>query len=574
MQLVELYLQGVAGLPPRVRLPLGGGHVAVRSDVPLLPLIEGALYGTGGPSAGRAALLVRSPDGNTYRLVREFPGGCVVQRLDEAARRFVELEGLAGSDFDAFLRTQLGAPSRQAFADLLSFSAPSAAPSAPVRPADLESAAARLEEELKLADRIDALQRQLDDRAHEQAALQREGNALSAAEGRVTRAQAELSRFEVLGDLPDDLGPTLVAWGAAERERDLALDRIAAERASFDVRLRDGKPAPLWKDLRFVAACVIGLAALGAGMFTPLHILALLNVPAFGAAAALGVRWVGQLQAVDAAGRMAALFAERERKVGAAWEAATTALRAAMERAGVQSAAALQEQVKLRAAAKAEVAEAVAERDAMRERHAPVAARLEGLQRESAELEIQMTALAAGAWRPRALVEAELAALRGHGDAPLAARIPEALLQKPAGEDRAKRMLAQAASLAGLDADALGSRLATRVSQYLAALTDERWKAVEITAAAGLRCEGLAWSELLDHDRTLALLSLQLALIEAVGTRHRLPVVYDDPFGFLDDAHQQQLGRMLLALGKRVQVIHRTSSDAMVACADAVAEFA
>jgi len=607
MQLVELILHGVVGFPPRLRLPLGSGHVVVRGDAPLLPVLESVLCAEG-PDDGaarlaaapgaRAAAVVRGK-GGTYRLVRELQGGLIVQHLDEEARRFVQVEASPG-EIGPFLRTQLGVPTRGVLRELLTFTPrapalPDLAPipslvhavAAPPASAPDAAAIARLERELEAAGKADALQARLDEIFEEQAALQREGDAVSRVESRARAAREELAGFDALGDLPDDVGPLVSAWDAAGADRDAALQRIESDRGAFDELLRAGAPRPLWRDPRFVGACTTGVAALGVGLFTHLRIVALLNVPAFGVAAALGVRWVGQLQARDAATRMAAVFAERARKVEAQWEAATAGFRDAMARAGAQSPAQLAERVQGRARAREQVQALEDELARLKRSRAGADARLEALRAEADALERQIATLAAGAYRPRATVEAELAALRAPAAAQapplaLAAAVPGMLLLETdplpapaAGEpDAATRMLEHAAELLAVDRHEIGGRLGPRVGQYLAALTDRPAPDVELSSTSGLRCGGARWTDLPEGDRALALLSLHLALVEQVTAVRRLPVIYDDPFGFLGEAQRQRIVRVLHGLGKRTQVIHRTRLESMVQGADAVAEVA
>ncbi|WP_373045472.1 hypothetical protein [Vulgatibacter sp.] len=632
MHLVELILQGVAGHPPQGRLQLGQGHVVVQGGAPLLPILRSLLFYDGSPDDGTAqlaaapgakvGLVLRGRDGGIFRLVRELRGGCTLQRLDVAERRFVAVEAGPG-EIGPFLRAQVGVPSRQIFEELFTFdpallraaavpapgapplpelALPEPAPAAPAAdPAELRGGIARLEQELEATRRVDELQRQLDESLHRQAGLQRDRDLVRAAEGRVSGLRGALQRYEVLGDLPDDVAPLVAAYRAADADRAAALQRIEADRAAVEGRAPPEAPAPVWKDRRFLGACGLGFASLSVALFTPLRIVALLDVPAFGVAAALAVKWVGELQALDSASKLGVLFTERERRVEAQWEAATAPLRAALQRAGLQLPDELVELVRARAEARAQVAAAEAELEAAREAHGGSAALLEELHRQSTAIEEQLAGLAASAYRPRTMVEAELATLRAQleGRAPdsgggtlLGAAVPLAaraltpvapaprsrtplpgVLQAGPSADPCARAIDHAAELLAADRHELGGRMAQRVGQYLAAFTDRRLGEVALSSTAGMRCGGIPFAELPAADRGVAFLSLQLALIEQVAARQPVPVIYDDPFHFLDEAKQELLGRMLQGLGKRAQVIHRTEAPPFLAHADTVAAF-
>lgn len=654
MLLVELMVQGVAGFPPQARIPLRPGHVVVRSQVPLLPLLRCALFWDGSPDDGaqalaapgapasRLALVLRGRDGNTWRLIRDLRGGCVLQRFDAGTQRFAQVTA-DPVELGPLLRAQVGVPSRKVFDSLFSWSperwpsrqglgldfegpAPAVSVAFAVDAVEFVDAPAfgnetalraqlqALESELGAADRADRLQRRIDELAHELAGLERLQERFVRADGAVAAARNALDGF---ASLPDDPAALVAAGEGAAAQRQEGLARIEAEREKAERRLDEAAvPIEPHRDRRFLGGAAAGVLLLLLGAFGPWRVVALLAIPAFGFAALQALRWIGSLQQAEGIDRKRALFDERQRKVEAAFEGATAELRVALERAGVKSPAELLERVRDREAAEARLAEVEAARERLRGEPGAegLAERLAALQAESARIEGELSAVAAGSWRSRGQVEEEIEAIRSRLEGGTSSKVatlrstpvPGALLRgaaapalrgtpgpaflsgasapslgaasSPQAADPAAALLDPASELLGVDRQELGPRLAPRVAQYLAALADHRWSSVELSFTGGLRCVGatgaIPFASLPDPDRELAWLSVQLAVVEQHAARHRVPVIYDDPFGFLDEPHQALLARYLKGLGQRTQILHRTRLPAMAAQADAVAEAA
>lgn len=650
MQIAELLVEGVVGLPERGRLSLGQGHVVLPADVPLLPLLRALLFFEGDPADGaaalaarpgaRAGLALRARDGTIWRVVRVLDGGAVLQRWDGAAGRYETVTATAG-ELGALLRSRVGLPARSAVEELFSLdgarlaaiaagppAAPAATPQAPLLPRqapalpalqaavpDGEAAERRiaaLEAELAALEKVEVLQRRLDAKMHEFTLAERAGEVVAQAEREVEAARAELERFAALGDLPDDPAPLVEAWRDAGAKRERELERIAAERDRLAARVGAGAPSALWKDWRFLLAFAAGVAAFAGGALTPLRIVALLNVPAFGIAAALGLRWLGRMQAVESASRLGQVLDERERRVEEQWAEATAEVRAAIERAELRGVEELAERLGERARARAALAAAEEALPRVRHEQAPALEKAEALRREVAALEQELGASSAGAWRPRDTVERELAALRA-GEAPPPAGLPvpapggafafeddplpgfrdvrpiaaggplgfgaaAPAPKAPAPPDPCVRLLEHAAGLLGVPVHEVGGRAAPLVGHVLAATSAGRWREVGLSATGGLRCTGAAgmvpFAALDPADRQLAWIALQLGLVELVAGTQAVPLVWDDPLAGREVELQQHLGPILHALGRKTQVIHRTRLQGIAAHADAIVEAA
>lgn len=650
MQIAELHVDGIRGFPDRGRLVLGPGHVVLPAGASLLPVMRALFFFDGDPADGASdlasrpdavvAALLRGRDGSSWRIERMLHRGARLHRWNEEVRRWDEVTAVA-AEIGTLLRGQIGLPSERALLELFSLDgarlasiaagAEAAAPEAPAPlpapaldplPASLPAASmpaapaapgsegriADLEAELQAAEKVEILQRQLDEAMHDLATAERAAEEVGAARRQVERCNAEMARFQALEELPDDLGSHVAAWREAQSRLDGELDRIEADRQALAARVGAGAPAPLWRDLRFVAGLVVGVAAIVAALLTPLRILALLNVPAFGVAAALAVRWIGARQVVESAGRLGGLLDERARRAHAGWEKATASMREAMALAQVDTQEALLERVDERRAAAAALAQAQAALQQAESAHAPTLARVESLRARVADLERELAACSAGAWRPRELVERELAAARAQRDgtapaeqvstprpAPSPAQPPGFAVDPLPGfrdvrpvapgsivveekaaptRDPAVRILEHAAEIVGLPPQDLAARVEQRAGALLAGMTGGRWAALAISPTGGLRCTGrlglVPFGALAEEDRALAWIALQLALVEAATTRQPVPVLLDDPLARLDEAARPQVMRLLQALGGRTQVIHRTELPLAQAHAHAV----
>lgn len=641
MQLLELITQGVAGHPAEVRWRPGPGHVVVRSAVPLLPLLRAVLFFDGIPGDGaerlaarrgaRVALTLRGRDGAIHRIVRDLEGGTILQRLVD--RRF-ETISRSALEIGPFLRSQIGFPSRGVFETLFArqretaqklaawqprapagqqpaapqgLVAPAAwtAPAAPVGPIGIGAPAlspeekaraiARLEEELAAVEASERLQSRLEEVLHDQAAAEREAEAVRAAQERVAELERSLARFAGLGSR-EEIRSLLDGAQRADEEREAALRRIEAEREEREARMARLQPAP-WEDWRFWTAAGVGVASLAAGILTPWRILAFLDVPAFGVASVLALGWVSQLQRIDSASRFETLQKDRERKVEARWHESVAALRERMERFGVEERRQLLELAEERDDLEASLREARRTLEGLVQTAGDAAERLERLAAEARRIEEELGRVGAGAYRPRSVVAAELAALRGEAPA-VAAAVPLDLLPPtplpmapamaapgpgPAAGMRAAdppdpclALLEQAADLLAVSPLEIAGRAAERATAHLARLGGEALGRMELSPVAGTSLHGVdgtrSFADLAPAERELVHLALQAALVEGVGAKHPVPFVLDDPFGGWDERRQERMVELLGRLGRRLQILHRTGEPSFASRADQVLE--
>jgi hypothetical protein len=155
--------------------------------------------------------------------------------------------------------------------------------------------------------------------------------------------------------------------------------------------------------------------------------------------------------------------------------------------------------------------------------------------------------------------------------------VPAPALGLPPGgqaqaDDPCPRLLGAVTDLFGLDLPGLGAHLTPRATQYLAALSDRRFTAIEfnqmgqatVTGAAGR--QPVAQLEIADRD--VLYLAVKLTLMEKAAEKQKLPLILDDPLGKLDAAKVTLVARLLKHIGTRTQVLHVATSLATQPMAD------
>ncbi len=638
MVLLEVAAQHVRGCSPAVRAALPRGYVAVQPPgaLHLGGLLAALLYpdGRGGdvafaaPGAGaqaRVALTFVGGDGQTYRLVRQLGGAGGLQRLDGSTRAFVEVTRDA-QQMGQYLRSQAKLPQRTAFEGLFVLSpeqlpsrnpasgerAPQARTEAagrqrpaserpgpgpgPVDVAEVTARIGRLEQELEAATRIDTLQFRQDGLAGETFALEERLKGVEGLRAALEEAVAShraAPTAQSLG-LPPDIEERIARFPGQLQKREEALARLEAEREEGLAQPVQAV-APFWKDARFVAGCVVGTACLGVGLLGEgaLRYLALLDVPAFGVAALVALKWVDDLREAQQGGRREQMRSARERKVREAFEAEARPVKEAVARLGVEGPKDVLELLAQRAqrAARVEALQAelaAAEADGG---YREAKQKLQAVRREVEAISEQLQALAGGYVRDPREIERELQRARESLQQPGAALAGEevpgpgpAVVEGGEGEagaaleDPAPRVLALAADAAYVDVAEVAAAVKGRAGQYLTALSDRRWTGVELDGLGRARLLGPAGpvpaGEVGGADADLLYVALRLTLVEWLAQRVRVPLVIEAGAAGLGEARHLLLGKMLKQLSQapqvQVQVLHVSPPPACTALAEGV----
>lgn len=621
--------------PPTVELsPLAGLSLA-------LLYADGrggdAAFAASTQKAGKAALTLVGQDSITYRVLRELGGGGSLHRLNPATKQ-PELVTQDTAEGNQFLRGQVGLPPRTTFEQLFCLQAaqlPSRRPRGAGRPAstsglrahsspgmpglhspssagmpalrspsspgmsisspgvlpasDIPAAEAKvreLEKELVLCKEVDNLQFEVDGLNSQVFELESKLRGTDGLKEKLRQAEAVWNAEptpESLG-LPQDIVARAERYSRTLARRDEAMARLESEREVADEeaqRLPDVEP--LVRNRNFWIAVGVGVACFIAGLFPKdwVRYVALLDIPAFGFAAVLALRYVDELQDKDRLSRRGEMFAVRERKILEEFEAEAGPVRKALEVFDVDTPKEIAPRLQRREQLGAEVAQLRAQLVSM-EKHPEFleAAHQLPVLRQQIELLNEKISEKGNFVRDVREVEREIARLK---ESIALARNPQAAMGMAGAdmsgggmeplEDPGPLVLGLAGDLLATDVAAVIGMMRERCAQYFSALTDRRYAGVEwdrdgrttVVAASGRR---VPVGELPPREVDLFFLSLRLTVVEKVSARVKLPLIVEDALAGLDESRLPLVGRMLKHLGTLTQVLHVTPHPGLAQLSD------
>jgi len=376
-----------------------------------------------------------------------------------------------------------------------------------------------------------------------------------------------------------DIDARVAAFEKAATRRDEALAKMGEERQALEGEAARGGPAPFWKDRRFLAGAGAGLLALAAGAVgrssseLGLRYLALLDIPAFGYAAWVALRWVGELEEGGRSGRRRWLLEEHERKVLEQYQRDTGEVRGVMKALGLPALADLKEALGRLADARSVAAEW---RRRLEDSQAKPESRGAQQQRERVQAEIQsieeqIAGEVGGYVREPRSIEAEISRIESEAAAPPPPAAPAAP-PIPAAGDSLKGLMERAArELATSPAGAvralqgrLGEMLPLLSAQRLGGcLADDRGNLV--VQSGGRPIPSLT---LPAADRDLVFLALKLALMEQSVAAGRALAFSEDAFAGLAEGARRAAARLLKQAARGGQILHATSDPIFRAAAD------
>lgn len=601
--------------PAGGRATLRSGYNVVAADgATLRRLVEAMLYPdprdgeglprvAGGPAGAalRAGLTVVGNDRVTYRLVRDFAAGAQLQRFDAEKRSFA-LVARDLAAIGAFLQETVGAPSAARLSALLSLAA-SELPSrrggvgggaslAPARqalsPEQARKRLGQLHDELEKARLAGKLQVQADElqaRASQLDETLRGGAKLQDGLATAEAARADLARVaDAAALLGKDPAARLATFERASGKHDEAVAKVTAEREALDEADAGGAPRPPWQDPLFWGGAGAGAAvALGgailAGVSPGARYLALLDLPAFGAAAWVALRWVSALEAWERVSRRRRIVDDWERKIAGQYEKDAADVRAALEAAGVQTIAELRDALGRIVDADAVVAEW---RRRLEEWEGNP--QIGAAEQERAKVEGERRALEArtseelgGFVRDVRSVEQEIQRLEGELAAPPpvapAAPVPRPAVPGGGSAEPIRGLLERAAAELGGSSSGVGRAVAQKASQIAIGLTFQRITAVQVDDRGGVHAvtggRPVPTLTLPSADRDLVFLSLKLALMEQALAAGKLVAVLDqEAFAALSDGARRFAARTLKQIARPGQIVHATTDPAFREAAD------
>jgi hypothetical protein len=609
--LLEFAAQGIRGVAPKGgRATLRPGYNVVAADgATLRRLLEALFYpdpkdaealprASGGPANApiRAGLTVVGNDRVTYRLVRDFTAGAQLHRFDPEKRSFA-LVSQDLAEIATVLQKTVGVPTSARLGALLALSAadlpskqggtgalPSAAPQRPALTP--EQAKRRLEalrgelEKARVAEKLQYAQDGLQTRLFKLEEALKAGAALRAAVESAEAARAELGTTAAVAAKLGDPEARLAAFEKASAKRAEAAGKVAAEREGIAAAEAAGPPTPFWKDPLFWAGVGAGLVVAGAGIAgavgrTDLRYVALLDVPAFGWAAWVALRWVGALETWEKVERRRRVVDDWEAKVEAQWQKDAADVLEAVKTLGVSKPADLREALGRARDAEAAVGQAkarLAEWEASPDAQGAMAERAQ-VEEALRGVEAKLSAEVGGFVRDVRSVESEIQRLEADAAAPPApaAAAPAAPPARPAGEPLRTLVEKAAAELGGSPTAAVRA-VAQKASQTVAGLSFQRLQAIQVDDRGNIQVQTggrpVPAMTLPVADRDLVYLSLKLAFLEQALAAGKLVAVADDAFGGLSEGARRFAARLLKQIAKPGQLVHATTDPSFKEAAD------
>jgi hypothetical protein len=627
MQFAEVAVQNVRGFSPAGRFALKAGYLVLKPPSaeasPLAGLTLALLYPDGrggdasfvtaGAKSGKAALTFQGADGATYRVLRELGGSGTLHRMNKTTQQ-PELVSSDASEISQFLRGGVGLPPRTTFEQVYclqvgqlpsrrprkaaakpdaktSGKMPSLASASTVAPAeDIAAAEAKLkalEKELTGAQEVDQLQFKVDGLSSqvfeaEQRLKGTEGLKVAIAEAEAAWRAAPTP--EALG-LPPDILQRVQRYPKAVQKRDEALARLNADREE-EAQAVPASVEPLTRNHLFWAGLAAGVFFLGLGLGLGLGVdrifryLVLLDIPAFGLAAFMALRYVDELKQASRHGSKEGRFESRERKLHEEFEAESAPVRMAQKALGVESLDEIPQALERKELLAARVAELKEQLQAM-ESDPEYTAAISQRQALKAQLDVLNAELTQKGSYVRDIREVEREMARVKESIALAKAPPPAAPAPAPGapaapgealEDPSPMLLSQAADVFTVDILAVQGLLKERCLQYLTALTDRRYQGIEwdkegrgFALSAGKR---VPVGELPPKDLDLYYLALRMTVVEKASARVKRPFLLEDVFAGVEEVKLPLIARMLKHLGTLTQVLLVTNHQGLAQMAD------
>jgi hypothetical protein len=451
---------------------------------------------------------------------------------------------------------------------------------------DIPAAEARLrelEKELVFCKEVDNLQFEVDGLNSQVFDLESKLRSTDGLKEKLREAEAAWAAEptpESLG-LPQDIVARAERYPKILARKDEALARLQSEREVAEEearRLPDVEP--LIRNRNFWIAVGAGVACFIAGFFftNAVRYVALLDIPAFGFAAVLALRYVDELQYADKVSRRSEMFVAREKKILEEFEAEAGPVRKALEVFDVDTPKDIPPRLQRREQLGAEVAQLRAQLVSM-EKHPEFVEAANQLPVIRQQIELLNARIAEKGSFVRDVREVEREIFRLKESIALARNPqftgmpgPEMSGLEPL-EDPSPMLLGLSADVLATDMHAIMGMLRERCVQYFGALTDRRYVGVEwdrdgrttVVAASGRR---MSLGELPPREVDAFFLGLRLTVVEKLSARVKLPLLVEDALVGMDEARLPLLGRMFKHLGTMTQVLHVTATPGFAQVSD------
>jgi hypothetical protein len=406
-----------------------------------------------------------------------------------------------------------------------------------------------------------------------------QGSQLMAALQQAEAAHASAPSPESL-KLPPDIVERAKRFPHLLAKREEALAKLDNERSG---ELRPmAYVQPLSRNLQFWAAAALGTALFasaivlgGAGRY-----LALLDIPAFGFAAIVAIRYVDDLQRAERNSRRGERRAAREKKILDDFEGEAQSVKKAMAALRVDSPNDIVEVLGRRAQLQQTVTQLRAQAASLTKdpEYAAAVAKEQQLRRERESIEATLNEKG-GYIRDAAEVQREIDRLRksidapaGGASAPSTSPAPSLAAAPPGLDDGFPALIALAADVLMVDAPTATGVIRDRCTQRFLSFTDRRYGGLEFDRTGKVFAissgQRMSSREMPAKDFDLLYLSFRLSLAEASASRGQMPLIVDDLRALLGSSGAAVLGGVLKQLGAATQVLHVTADPGAAALAD------
>jgi hypothetical protein len=626
MHFVEVAVQNVRGFTAQGRFPLKQGYLVLKPPAaemsPLAGLSLALLYSDGrgedskfvaaGQKTGKAAFTFIGQDNLTYRLIRELGGSGTLHKQSMPGQP-PELVSDESAEIAQYLRSQAGLAPRGTFEQLYCLmpnqmpsrrprvrvarpgdpkrpslsSGPALASNQEVQPAeDIPTAEARvreLEQELARSREVDEVQFKLDGLNSTLFEVERKLNSTEGIKVAIRDAENAWNAAptpESLG-LPSDILARAERYPKVVAKRDDALARLNAEREQ-EAAAVPAAVEPLKQNRLFWVGIGAGALFFLAGIILSVVLdnsawryMVLLDIPAFGWAAMLALRYVDDLSSATSVRSKEGMFAAREKKILEEFDMESAPVRKAIKMLEVEGPADLPAVFERKAMLEQKLYELREQLTAMENSPDFIAAaqQREDTKRGIEELNAQISKI--GYVRDMRTVERDISRTK---ESIALAKAPATAAAGPVGgpsdplEDPSPVVLKLAADIFSVDIPTLSGQLRDRCNQYLTALTDRRYQGVDwdmegrgYVLSAGRQ---VPVGEILPRDLDMYYLALRMTVVEKASAKVKYPLLIEHPFAGMDEVKLPLVGRMLKHLGTLTQVLLVTSHAGFAQLAD------
>jgi hypothetical protein len=488
---------------------------------------------------------------------------------------------------------------------------------APDNPDEIRSQIEILTRDLTLAREVDDQQFKLDGLQSQMFELEQKIKGVKEASKKAESYEAKLKEYEKLAELPADFEKRVRAFERGKEKLKRDLERLDEDKERWEKRARESAPLPLVQNRIFLLSLLLGFLALGIGVAgfyinEYLRYVALLNIVGFGVATVVSIRHIDLMVLASRSEKRLELIDERRDKLETDFSLESSIVKRTMDEVEIESPRTIIEKYNERNKIQKEYdkLKEQLEKQLQDPEYIKIETSRKQLANEIAEIEEKL-ASAGGLMMSPNEMERRLQSLQAKLDQTNSVSQPQAgstsggfdmmaelgvgappggasfdtggqelqpstafaeaspVPKAPQGPNACQVLLKQTQDLFFTDVASIGQQIATRCSQYIAALTGQEYSQVVFDEAGSVECVQAAtgatigFSQLPVAIQDIVYIGIKFSILEAYCRQRSVPVFLDDPFKGVPQAMHELLGRMLAVIGKSTQVVLLTEQPSM-----------